>query len=154
MLFRFVPLAVSRGRYALVSGGRVRHPLDSKKHFVRISKDRGDFMLHKSTLVIGLFQQRIQALLSPLQKSHTCVLAEETAEPLSFANVPYACRVLCALRPTQSIMYVPLLVNTFGKIIFVIVQYKYFKSCSEDFMLQNRILCTRSCGTAFISQHC
>ena len=42
------------------------------------------------------------------------------------------------IRPTQSIMYVPLLVNRFGKIIFVIVQYKYLKSCSEDFILKNQ----------------
>jgi len=51
------------------------------------------------------------------------------------------------IRPTQSIMYVPLLVNRFGKIIFVIVQYKYLKSCSEDFMLRDLILRTRLCGT-------
>jgi len=36
VLSRFVPQSLSRGRYALVSSGRVRHPLDSKKHFVRL----------------------------------------------------------------------------------------------------------------------
>jgi len=33
------------------------------------------------------------------------------------------------------------------------VQYKYLKSCSEDFILKNLILRTRLCGTAFITQH-
>ena len=36
-------------------------------------------------------------------------------------------------RLTQSIMYVPLQVNRFQKSILVIVQYKYLRSCSEDF---------------------
>ena len=34
------------------------------------------------------------------------------------------------VRPTQSIMYVPLQVNRFHKSILLIVQYKYEKSCS------------------------
>ena len=37
------------------------------------------------------------------------------------------------IRPTQSIMYVPLQVNTFRKSVLLIVQYKYLKSCSGDF---------------------
>jgi len=37
-----------------------------------------------------------------------------------------------AIRPTQSILYVPLQVNRFQKIILLIVQYKYFKSCSRE----------------------
>jgi len=37
------------------------------------------------------------------------------------------------IRPTQSIMYVPLQVNRFQKSILLIVQYKYVKKCSEDF---------------------
>ena len=40
---------------------------------------------------------------------------------------------VCGVRPTQSIMYVPLQVNRFQKSILVIVQYKYLKSCSGDF---------------------
>jgi len=56
-------------------------------------------------------------------------------------------------RPTQSMIHVPLLVIRFHKIILLIVQYKYLKSCSEDFILKNPILRTRSCGTAFITQH-
>jgi len=36
-------------------------------------------------------------------------------------------------RPTQSIMYVPLQVNTSQKYILLVVQYKYIKSCSGDF---------------------
>jgi len=55
-------------------------------------------------------------------------------------------------RPTQSIMYVPLQAGIFQKSFLPIVQYKYFKSCSGDFILQNPILRTRSCGTGFISQ--
>ena len=56
-------------------------------------------------------------------------------------------------RPTQSIIYVPLQVPRFHKSILRIVQYKYLKSCSEDFILKNLILHTRSCSTAFITQH-
>jgi len=52
-------------------------------------------------------------------------------------------------RPTQSIMYVPLQVNKFWKIIFVIVQYKYLKSSSEDFMLRYMIL-----RTTWIVRYC
>ena len=56
------------------------------------------------------------------------------------------------IRPTQSIMYVPLQVDTFQKSILLIVQYKYLKSCYEDCSVQNPILLTRSCGTGFITQ--
>jgi len=49
-------------------------------------------------------------------------------------------------------MYVPLQVKIFQKSILLIVQYKYLKSCSRDFILQNLILRTRSCGTGFITQ--
>jgi len=59
---------------------------------------------------------------------------------------------LSILRPTQSIIYVPLQVIGFHKIILLIVPYKYLKSCPEDFILKNLILRTRSCGTAFITQ--
>jgi len=54
--------------------------------------------------------------------------------------------------PTRSIMYVPLQVNRFEKSILLIVEYKYLKSCSGDFVLQNLILHTRSCVTGFITQ--
>ena len=40
-------------------------------------------------------------------------------------------------RPTQSIMYIPFQVNIFQKNILLIVQYKYLKSFSEDFILKN-----------------
>jgi len=49
-------------------------------------------------------------------------------------------------------IHVPLLVNRFQKSGSLIVQYKYLKSCSEDFILQNLILRTRSCGTGFITK--
>jgi len=63
-----------------------------------------------------------------------------------------ALRPSLVLRPTQSIMYVPLQVNIFQRSMLVIVQYKYLRSCSGDFCLQNLILRTRSCLTGFISQ--
>jgi len=56
-------------------------------------------------------------------------------------------------RPTQSIIYVPLQLNRFQKSMLLIVQYKYSKSCSGDFILQNVILRTRSCSTGLITQH-
>ena len=37
------------------------------------------------------------------------------------------------------------------QLILLIVQYKYLKSCSGDFILQNLILRTRLCGTGFIT---
>jgi len=53
---------------------------------------------------------------------------------------------------TQSIIYVPLQVNRFQKSILLIVQYKYLKTCSEDFIPQNLILRTRLCSTGVIPQ--
>jgi len=44
------------------------------------------------------------------------------------------------------------LVHRFQKSGSLIVQYKYLKSCSEDLILQNQILRTRSCGTGFITE--
>ena len=54
-------------------------------------------------------------------------------------------------RPNQSFIF--LLLNISQKNILRIVEYKYLKSCSEDFILQDPILRTRLCGAAFISQH-
>ena len=58
-------------------------------------------------------------------------------------------------RPThwQSLIYVPLLVYVFQKSILLIVHYKYLKSCSKDFTLQDLILRTKLCGTGFCPQH-
>jgi len=56
-------------------------------------------------------------------------------------------------RATQSMMYVPQQVNKFTKnSILLIVRYKNSKSSSGDYILQNLILGTRSCGTGFITQ--
>jgi len=63
-------------------------------------------------------------------------------------------RLIHLSRPTQSMIYVPLLVCVFHKSMLLIVQHKYSKSCSKDFKLQNLILRTRLCGTGFILQHC
>ena len=60
--------------------------------------------------------------------------------------------MLHLIRPTHSMMYVPLQVDIFQKSILLILQNKYWKSCSGDFILQNPILCTRSCGTGLITQ--
>ena len=46
-------------------------------------------------------------------------------------------------RLNQLIIFVPLQVNRFQESILLIVQYKCLKSCSEDLILQNLILCTR-----------
>ena len=56
------------------------------------------------------------------------------------------------IRPTQSVMYVPLQVNIFHQSILLIVQYKCLKSCSGDFYSPNLILRTRSCVTGCITQ--
>jgi len=64
----------------------------------------------------------------------------------------HTCHTHESLRPTQSIVYVPLHINRFQKSILLIVQYKYVESCSGDFILQNLILRIRSCGTGFITQ--
>jgi len=55
-------------------------------------------------------------------------------------------------RATQSMIYVPLQVNRFQKIILLVVQYRHLKSCSKDFILQNLMLHTRLCRTGFITQ--
>ena len=57
-------------------------------------------------------------------------------------------------RPTQSMIYVQLLVNRFQKSLLLIVRYKYFQICSKDFILQDLILRTRLCSTNLISQQC
>jgi len=62
------------------------------------------------------------------------------------------CTDLTNIRPTQSIIYVPLQVNRFHRSIVLIVQYKYLKPVPGDFILQNLIFRARSCGTCFISQ--
>jgi len=67
---------------------------------------------------------------------------------LSFVDLVWISHV----RPTQSIIHVPLQVNRFQKFILLIVQYKHLKSCSKDFILQNLILRTRLCGTEFITE--
>jgi len=59
---------------------------------------------------------------------------------------------LMYVRPTQSIIYVPLQISRFQESILLIVQYKYLKSCCEDSILQNLILRTRLCGTGLITQ--
>jgi len=64
-------------------------------------KDRGDFCVHKSTIVIWLFEQKTQIILALLQKSPTCLLAKEIAEPLSFAKEPYVCRVIGKKSPPE-----------------------------------------------------
>jgi len=56
------------------------------------------------------------------------------------------------IRPTQSIIYVSLQINRIQKIELRIVQYKYLRSCSKHFFLQNLILRTKLCGTGFITQ--
>jgi len=56
------------------------------------------------------------------------------------------------IRPTQSIIHVPLQVNRFQKIDLRIVQYKYLRCCSKHFVHQNLILRTKFCGTGFITQ--
>jgi len=55
-------------------------------------------------------------------------------------------------RATQSMMYLPLRVNRFQIIILLTVKYKYLKSCSKHFILQNLILDIRLCSTGFIIQ--
>jgi len=59
---------------------------------------------------------------------------------------------LLSIQPARATQYVPLLVNRFQLLILLIVQYKYLKSCSKDFILQNLILHTRLWGTGFIPQ--
>jgi len=50
--------------------------------------------------------------------------------------IKYACECInerVRVRPTQSMMYVPLQVNRCRKYFLLIVEYKYLKSCSGDF---------------------
>ena len=53
---------------------------------------------------------------------------------VSWLRPPFMCDTThSCVRPTQSVMYVPLQVNRFHESILLIVQYKYLKSWSEDF---------------------
>jgi len=45
------------------------------------------------------------------------------------------------------------MVNRFDESVLLIVQYRYLKSCSGNLILQNLILCTRSCVIGFITQY-
>jgi len=61
--------------------------------------------------------------------------------------------IYICIRLTQSMIYLPLKVTQFHKSTLFIVPYKYLKLCSEDLILKNLILRTRSGGTAFITEH-
>jgi len=69
-----------------------------------------------------------------------------------WSRKPVMDHALMCVRPTQSIIYVPLQISRFQESILLIVQYKYLKSCCEDSILQNLILRTRLCGTGLITQ--
>jgi len=73
-------------------------------------------------------------------------------QPLALC--PRYCRALflIVLTARPSMIYVPLLVNRFQKSTLLIVQYKHLNSCSGEFILQNLILRTISCGTGFITE--
>ena len=58
----------------------------------------------------------------------------------------------CPTPPDPINESVPLQVNICQKSILLIVQFKYLKSCSSDFILQNLILRTRLCCTGFVTQ--
>jgi len=45
------------------------------------------------------------------------------------------------------------LIARLKKIILLVFQYKYKNSAPEDKMSQDLILCTKICGTGFITQH-
>jgi len=76
----------------------------------------------------------------------------ETSDRVMHISTGFCPSASVWIRPTQSTIYVPLQLNRFQKKKILIVQYKYLKSCSEDFNLQNLILRTRLCGTGFITQ--
>jgi len=94
-----------------------------------------------------------------LSKSHELYHLNIKSHELYHLNITWlnymwqdtACHDFYRDRPTQSMIHVPSLVNRFQNMILLIVQYKYLKSCSGDFILQNLILRTRSCGTGFIT---
>jgi len=88
------------------------------------------------------------------RKRNNVVVSFGTLKVQSLSQGFKASLELSTNRPTQLIIYVPLLVCVFHKSILLIVQYKYLKSCCKDFKLQNLILRTRVCGTGFIPQHC
>ena len=68
----------------------------------------------------------------------------------------YVCYIFICMLHIHMYVTIHHLCSLTGKYIsqkcLLIVQYKYLKSCSEDFILKNLILRTRSCGTAFITQ--
>jgi len=113
-------------------------------------------MIHRGGRAIGMshFTRRSRVT----QKSHVtqmrrAVWMTETCRPHSRHVMTMSCRhvvvsviqrVLVSviqwqrqrhvdIRPTQSVMYVPLQVNRFAESVLLIVHYRYLKSCSRDF---------------------
>jgi hypothetical protein len=66
------------------------------------------------------------------QLTYICLMSHMRCER-HHVRVTYMWETFHMIRPTQSIMYVPLQVNRSQKSILLIVQYKYLKSCTGDF---------------------
>ena len=84
--------------------------------------------------------------------THRCILCVHTSTNEVRVYLYAHLHLVCMYRPIQSMIYVPLQVYRFQKIILLIVQYKLLKSCSQDLIPQNLILRTRLCATGFITQ--
>ena len=91
-----------------------------------------------------------KTIVNQKKKKKTLYNAHKTSSPAPIDRV--ALTSYLGIRPTKSIVYVPLQVNRFQESILLIVQYKCLRSCSRDFIFQNLILCTRSCYTGFVTQ--
>jgi len=87
--------------------------------YEKVSSNRGSSVY---ACIVDCGQNRVLAFFS-------CYLTKKKYEKVSSnrGSSVYACM---QIRPTQSIMYVPLQVTRFQKSILLIVQYKYLKSCS------------------------
>jgi len=67
---------------------------------------------------------------------HSVVRRTVDCFPLPGLPIQNRFKIIHEIRPTQSIMHVPLQVNRFSKLILLIVQYKYSKSSSRRFIVR------------------
>ena len=118
-----------------------------------IAKSRCDFSRCSSKSEVRISSITIKSF----ERDHEMVFFRNPERPIHFSlRLHYTAPGLYPegrVRPTQSVMYVPLQVNRFKKFILLIVQYKYLKSFSRTFYCPNLTLRTRLCNTIFITQH-
>ena len=100
---------------------------------------------------VGPLKLQVSFAKDPDKRDYILQRRHDFKEPTNRSH-PISARPNQSFLLSKSIIFVPLQIVRFKKSILHIVQYKYLKSCSGDFILHNPILRIRSCGTSFITQ--